>query len=163
MSKRARITLNLDPQEETGATSTVTQGVKAPTGPAVEAESKQKAKVKARPKPKVAPKSQPRKAARVKASTGAAAEAESKQKAGVKPQPWQSINADADSDMAASLSGVEAESVTAAADMPPGKAVPTSDTSPRGGVAGFSLGTFLKVAVVSLVVISAVLWLKRKP
>jgi hypothetical protein len=145
MSKRARITLNLDSQEEIEETSTVTRGVKTPSGPAAEAEPKRKARAKARPKPKVAPKSQPPNGPRVK------------------PQPQRSMNADADSDTAASRSTAAAESVTSSAKIPPGEGAPTRGPSPRQVPAGFSLGTLLKVAGVGLVVISVVFWLKRKP
>ena len=145
MSKRARITLDLDPQEAIGENSAVSAEEKPPTRPAAKAEPKQRARATARPKPKVAPKRQ---------STAGAT---------VKPRPRRALNAETVSEVAASGNGAEAETVTAAADIPPGEAVPTGRASAPAVPAGFSLGTVLKVAVVGLAVISAVLWLKRKP
>ena len=133
MSKRARITLDLAPEASAEPETQVASESAVAREPA--ADGSQQAAVSADPKASARPR--PRQTPR--------------------PKPTERTAADADNtgggmkEARAGAEGLWREDVTM---------TPTPPAAPSGGV---SLGAILKVAVVGLVVVSAVIWLKRRP
>jgi len=134
MSKRARITLDLEPDAAIEETSTATK-------------PKAASKPKARARPKARAERQAGSGAGEKTGSHRAA------KPNVRPE---SANPD-------TASGAKVVP-------PPRKEIPPAESAARSDgrgmpslPSGLNLGTLLKVAAVGVIVVSAVLWLKRRP
>jgi len=176
MSKRARITLNLDPEPESGPATTGKPEVepkpesipKAATAakpkPKPKAKAKPKARPKSEPKPDEAPttRSEPKSTSEPKPINTAAAEPKPKPEpiseparvAAAKPKPKPEPPGQTGAGSSPGEARIQSE--------PPTAAKPHFEPVAAAG-GGLKLGTVIKVALVGLVVVSAILWLKRKP
>lgn len=166
MSKRARITLDLDPEPaeaepvaaatpkvapEVAATTKTGLGDKARKGPEAKAKAKAKprskpkakAKAAAEPKPEQSPK--PEMGAGARPPIGGAGEVQGRPKADAGPASAASVKPQ--------------ERIASGFRNQPAKA--TRPSAPPPGM--LNLGTVLKVAAVGLVVVAVAWWLKRKP
>jgi hypothetical protein len=136
MSKRARITLDLDPEASTGEAPTTKKGSAA-------------SKAEARPAPRERSR-QPRRGDAV----------------GGKRHSARAAQPDEIPERMAAGTGAGASGAPASMDVP---GAGSADASPFWKLpslplpAGLTLGTVVKVAAAGLVIVSAVLWLKRRP
>ena len=166
MSKRARITLNLDPGPELEAAMTAKpDGVpKSESIAKAAAEVKPKAKAKSEPQPAGAraTKSEPKSTSESKPINTAAAESKPKPDptsepasvAAAKPKPKPEPLGRTRAGWSPGEARIQSEAPTAEQ--------PHFEPAAAAG-GGLNLGTVIKVAVVGLVVVSTILWLKRKP
>ena len=158
MSKRARITLDLDPEPaKTEAVVASAPGTASTAAPTTGMGAETKAEAAPRAKPRTEPRARPAPGARPDA------EAES-----IKKRSQEPASVERPEVKAARAAGPARNKVADAGHRPhpssesyskPGRAA--QPPMPPSGM--LNLGTVLKVAVVSLAVVSVVLWLKRRP
>ena len=148
MSKRARITLNLDPEPESEPGMKTTPGAEPADASVV--------------KPKPRPKAEPRVKSERKPSPAPATKSEPAPRSEPKPAEAAAENPQSRPEPATQTRAASSPGEQRVQTEKPAPAQPRSDSVDPGS-GKLNLGTVFKVALVGLVVVSAILLLKRKP